>query len=534
MAAILGDEVRDDAAMTGTIAPDGTIGPVGGIPQKIAGAAEGAEGAEPAEIVFVPGSQATDLDLSDCTFVEVEEVGAANDIEVQRVDNIYEAYEALTGEPLPRPEGGSAPDLPSSASDRLASLADARLGRYLQAVDRFNSLPADIRSFYQADIDAASFNADRALSFLDEGRTAAAYELALSAAVAAESVVETANLDNVYLEQGPGPLIDQLNALAGVSTQVSAALDRLESETPETMNDLLTLIDAYSNVAVADGAAFQGDLVIDDINALIDEIIAGTVSIEEGEATLVDLIFLAAFHYINADFFLEAAENNLDYGLGFGSAEPPSERALSGMSATLEQAAQANLAFLDTLGDFSGDTNYTTAFLALDLIPILEDQLQEPHRSMATLGAGLTAWATSSLIVVEEYSLGVEVDEFGNIVRFLREGAVTEALDFARDRADELLGVVADEEPVSAIYYHEVARSYREGTAQEKATALFYDWQAAALAQMTAYFNGNYDEAIDAEPAGDSPLWRWGGRAAADADSSSDEDTSEESPEAEE
>jgi len=40
LAAMLGDKLRDDAAMTGTINPDGTVGPVGGIPHKVAGAAK--------------------------------------------------------------------------------------------------------------------------------------------------------------------------------------------------------------------------------------------------------------------------------------------------------------------------------------------------------------------------------------------------------------------------------------------------------------------------------------------------------------
>ena len=35
-----GDELADDITMTGTINPDGTVGPVGGIPEKIGGAAK--------------------------------------------------------------------------------------------------------------------------------------------------------------------------------------------------------------------------------------------------------------------------------------------------------------------------------------------------------------------------------------------------------------------------------------------------------------------------------------------------------------
>ncbi len=40
LAAVRGDTPKPDAAMTGTINPDGTIGPVGGIRFKIEGAAE--------------------------------------------------------------------------------------------------------------------------------------------------------------------------------------------------------------------------------------------------------------------------------------------------------------------------------------------------------------------------------------------------------------------------------------------------------------------------------------------------------------
>src|SRR3989304_2924771 len=47
LAAILGDEIPADAAMTGGINPDGSIGPVGGIPPKIGGAAQAGGGPVP-------------------------------------------------------------------------------------------------------------------------------------------------------------------------------------------------------------------------------------------------------------------------------------------------------------------------------------------------------------------------------------------------------------------------------------------------------------------------------------------------------
>jgi len=100
--------------------------------------------------------------------------------------------------------------------------------------------------------------------------------------------------------------------------------------------------------------------------------------------------------------------------------------------------------------------------------------------------------------------------EQGVITGFSRERLLTDTLNLATNRAEELLRLVGEEEPVPALYYHENAKSYREGDAQDKVSALFYDWQAAALAEMLAYFNGDFDQAISREPAGNSPLWRWG------------------------
>ena len=81
-------------------------------------------------------------------------------------------------------------------------------------------------------------------------------------------------------------------------------------------------------------------------------------------------------------------------------------------------------------------------------------------------------------------------------------------LDLAEERAQELITLVGEEEPVSSLYYHENARSYLEGSSEDKIAALFYNWQAAILAEALAYFNGTFDSAIS--DVGASPLWEWG------------------------
>jgi len=514
VAAILGDEVRTDAAMTGTISPDGIIGPVGGIPHKVEGAAEDGR-----TLVLVPGGQRYDLNLNTGQLDDVVDVGKRLGIEVQQVSTIYEAYEALTGSSLPRPQGVGTTDLPSSAFDKLRAKAREWFGRYQQARSRFDSLPEAYRTFFEQDMLEADALAAQAGSALQEGLAAVGYERALDAGALAETVLESATLDMVYVEQGLGPLVDRITALAAVNSRLQASLERLEAEIPRTSTDVLALVDAYSNVAVAQGAVLEG-------NGILDLLAEGDFTEDE----LLDLIFLAASEYITADFFLDAAENNLDYGLGFGTAPVPDEAALQAVAGIMRRAADANLAFFETvivedmaqafgihpdqvkLDFLTIDSDYDTAVGASGSAAFFEQELTtEPERSIAILGSALTAWAESNVVVAKYYSLGAQVDfEQGVITGFSRERLLTDTLNLATNRAEELLRLVGEEEPVPALYYHENAKSYREGDAQDKVSALFYDWQAAALAEMLAYFNGDFDQAISREPAGNSPLWRWG------------------------
>ena len=59
LAALRNEKVRDDATMTGTINPDGTIGPVGGIPHKLDGASRAGK-----KLVLVPIGQRYDYDTN--------------------------------------------------------------------------------------------------------------------------------------------------------------------------------------------------------------------------------------------------------------------------------------------------------------------------------------------------------------------------------------------------------------------------------------------------------------------------------------
>lgn len=392
LAAILGEDVQEDAAMTGTVNPDGTIGPVGGIPHKIQGAADAGK-----TLVLIPASQRFDVDINTGEAVDLVELGTALGVEIQPVATVYEAYEVLTGSPLPRPTGVGSPELPASAFSKLKAAATEWLGRYQAALNRFLALPDTLG--YEEDILIADQSAADADSALRQGLAAVAYERAFSAGSIAEGALQAVALAEAYLNGGIDGLIAEVAALSSVETRLIATLERLEAETPRTATDVLALTDAYSNAAISLG-------LINEAGSLVQFIQRGELTEEE----VLGLIFSIAADYSEADFFLDAAENNLVYGLGFGQSPPPDPAVITAIAETLRRAADANLAVVDstiiapkaeaygvTPDEFrnfllSTDADYGAALGTANSTAFFRQTvLQEPQASIAVLGSSLSA-----------------------------------------------------------------------------------------------------------------------------------------------
>ncbi|MDP2674865.1 MAG: S16 family serine protease [Dehalococcoidia bacterium] len=523
LAAILGEDIDPDTAMTAGINPDGTIGPVGGIPQKIKGAAEAGKKA-----VIIPAMQRFDADLNTGESVDLVELGASLGLEVKPVSTVYEAYEILTGSELPQPSAMGTPQMPGNAFGKLKAATTEWLGRYEAAVNRFLALPETLG--LEDDIFVATQYAAAANSSLELGLAAVAYERASTAASLAEGALQAVTLAEAYVNSGIEGLVEEVQALPSAETRLAATLQRLESEPPRSATDLLALTDAYSNAAIAFGLA-------SDAGALLQ--FPQETEMTEDEA--LGLILSIARDYAKADSYLNAAENNLVYGFGLGESPPPEPEAVRAIAETVRRAADANLALIDGLilereaeaagvtadavrkSFVSNDANYGAALGAVASTAYFRNTIkEETQASVAMLGSGLLAWGESAAVLAKYYSLDAQLDEGFNVVGFGRERALSDMLELADERAANVISLVADEEPVSALYYHENAASYREGTAQDKVTSLFYNWQAAVFGEALAYFTGTFDSAIS--EAGASPLWEWGAASVAPAGAGASED----------
>ena len=110
------EKVADDRSMTGTILPDGSLGPVGGIPAKIRAAAEAG-----IKTVVIPAGQRKSKDPESNKTVDVVDQGKELGVDVIEAASVTEAYQTIVGDSQPVPTadpGALDPDLAALLTSR--------------------------------------------------------------------------------------------------------------------------------------------------------------------------------------------------------------------------------------------------------------------------------------------------------------------------------------------------------------------------------------------------------------------------------
>ncbi|ABM80240.1 S16 family serine protease [Hyperthermus butylicus] len=93
LAALRGKSIPSNFSMTGMVDPDATLGPVGGIPQKLEAVAE-----KGVKLFVIPASQAFAHDLNTGGLVDVRALGEQLGVKVEPTLTILDAYVAATGD----------------------------------------------------------------------------------------------------------------------------------------------------------------------------------------------------------------------------------------------------------------------------------------------------------------------------------------------------------------------------------------------------------------------------------------------------
>ncbi|MEM7226243.1 MAG: S16 family serine protease [Pseudomonadota bacterium] len=501
VALLRGEAFPADVSMTGTINPDGTIGPVGGIAHKIMGAADSG-----IKRFAIPLGQRHDYNLCTEEVEDVVEIGRALGIEVAEVGDIREAYAFLTGNDLPSAPGRQISEqLPEEVRAGFRALYQIWLKRYLAAQSIVagasrRDFPKELQSIWRH----GELFLESAEREFNTGHEPAAFNRIWMAVLHAEYTARGVGAMQALFAGGfPGLQAVVGNDMQLVRREVDSGLAQLKDIHITTVADAGAVATIGSLVAVTLTYLDQAAAEL----ALSKKLSLDHAALDPEE--IVTLAFEAISHITFAQLLMDAALLNKNWiGQGTKLWQKAADPVVTARS-LFTSAALSNLRYVDVLytereadkrqQDLQTatdwvkrkDLSYLAAVGALEKQYGFFDLFTDEYTAVvAQLGALMSTLANASLLVAQHYSIGVETDKLGRVIGFYSEDALKHMLALAEATAIRAVGEAdaatdGDSTPMLVVAL-DAARRNRDAaiTAQDTLTALSLFWTTTLNARM--------------------------------------------------
>ncbi len=507
LAAARGDTIRPDAAMTGTINPDGSIGPVGGISHKIEGAA-----AKGMKLVLIPAGIRFDNDGNSDERVDLLEYGDKLGVKVINVFDIYHAYKLLTGIELPRAPSAHNPQISLNAQKQIREMIDVWTKRYEQSKQSFLKLkiedaasPEVLALFEQGEAVVKSSQ-----ELINEGEfTAAAWDRVLAAACG-YLALETGRCRYTYATRGYGGLIARLRDNQWLANEVDKTAARLRRETPQSLDQLSVYLIACDTFL--EGASLQR----------MSRAILNEMPTQDSEKSL-EWAGDAAENQIVAWLDLKLANDYLDMAEGYTGQPIPEDAPWRQAGDYLRRASAANMAVFDSvivepaakqhsldINDLRirlmrRDKNYAILRAAEEFVfPNLSEFFGDGDAlGYAYLATSMYTHTRSAGLLTKYYSLDAELNDGGYVVGLSRQRTLAEWLTFADDQTRRDIALLQDHDidasATAQMYAIARIKSRRDVTQQMEGLIGF--WSADLHARVLRLVAGLSTGGSAAEPS---------------------------------
>ena len=497
---LLGSTVRSDTTMTGTINPTGTIGTVGGIPEKIQGVIDAGE----ITTVLIPAGQ-RNVPNAAGELVDVVDLGSSNGVEVLEVSTIYEAYAQLTGSDLLAPASGAAPRISELGYDKLAAGTVEALARFDRAAAEFATLDPLVQAVAGTTTAEAAGMADRARNLQVQGLQAGAFVEAQNAATYMEALFNTFDTVQGLLVGSTDVLSAKLASADSTTAEFTAHIDALGTYSPSTLTDVEALVTSYGNAFDAYSLLMFGENAL---RAAFDNAAAGSyTSVDQlVSATLMPLIY---FEFARGQ--LEFAKAIFEIGRDNEGGAVADSADLEAIGSFFRRGADANWAAFESgviapnasAGGVSNDVfrerlsgvdvSVALAFAAQSGQAVLEQYIGEgePNAAYAAMGYGYLNYARNAVLLEKYYNNGV-LDENLALVGVQSDTILTAALDLGRSQVARVLTQLEEEgtSTVLTVGAFEQAGVDREGTVAQKFDAIAQYSGAFMLARAMTFLGG--------------------------------------------
>ena len=504
MTLLRGDAILPNRTMTGTINPDGSAGPVGGIPQKLEGAKE-----KGIKIFGFPYGGRSQVNRKDGETVDLYDYAQKMGIEVREIRDLHDAYFFLTGKKLERPEPVAESemdldrDLHTKVRAKVLAWKSKVSGEVPLIENRLKQLPKAIQ-------DAAGGQIREGLKAIEKGnaheksdQVTAAYTYFIQASAYFRIARNTMEFLDAFQKQDLNSMLNQIKSLRSVKDRLKALDMELEViARARTIGGRVNAVRGFTASVQAGAYAMVGDDHLGTGMALLEGMKGGKVpSTPENINKAVMELMLPITYYSAADALVEVAKDALALSSEEGTELfDPKKKGFEALARGYGSAAGAALKYFEALwteqlaehyGVTTGKVrnalfqqehkylqSYYAAIFAERADRILDRKPDEIN--VLRLAAGAQAYVGAATLVNMYYSLGARRKKDGTIDLGQRK-ALTFQLESARQKAREAasackagLGFI----PSAARLDYQLAAALREGTDADKLDALENYWMS--------------------------------------------------------
>jgi hypothetical protein len=501
-------KLRTDSTMTGTVNPDGTAGPVGGIVQKMEGAKE--KGLK--RFGFPVGCR-NHRDMKTGSDVDLVATGSQLGLEAREIGDIYEAYEFMTGERIERAEPVADGDLEPLPATQ--SLLRAKIGGWKGRVDREIGELRDEAKRSGSAVQAAAPLLAEAEKFYERaqrnernGFLAPALQDYAATAISVAAARRFTMAVTLLMKQDLDGLLSMVQTAKSIEAEVESFGRELEVKAQnKTRGGQVTTTAAYTNYVVARSATMIGDDFLGAALQMVNGIKSGQLKpTEDTVGTMLVRIILPTLYYDLARVFLDYARDMQSLITDEGGAQPLPTPALDRTVAGYASASSAVYAYFDALiVEEVAKANRLSADEARAMFAEREYDYYIGRKAnllseyggksgvtdgvkLMRLAAASSAYLIGAKLVNKWYSLGGSFDKDGALVLDNRR-ALSAQLELARRTAREAAGRAKKEAgfiPTPARLAFQVASAAREGTDEEKLSALAAYWESTFWSELSA------------------------------------------------
>jgi hypothetical protein len=523
LASLLGTTVDPKATMTGIINPDGSIGPVGGIPHKFLGSIEKGK-----QRLGYPIGQRYDEDLNTHQQVDLVQLAKDHGATATEIADIYDAYQFLTGKTLPRPVPVEAGEM--AVDDTVTAALDAKYADWqkmlaanldhLVALYNERGLPEGLQQMALV----AKDRLESAEKLRKDGLASAAYERIVDAWVYAAAATSTQEILELTQKGDIEGAEGKLRDLTGLASQTEAAMRTIGAIKPDTLGGHLRMIAAYRRAITGWGFhVFSSEVVgqttqfLDGLHGASADDLNTPAAAEQIVQSVAPSVLAIARAVSSTQTGVEGLDIEGEKSISYLCSLPNVKR----LAKSYQSASAANLTYFETLfvkdlaEHFSIpfeqaqtkfamlEPDYLVATMASNMPNMggLADDLKKEWGEdsiswgLATLAGSELSFFKTSLLISKWYSLGVENDPISGRPRSVEhEKAFIHMLDSAERSAREnarAARVATGSIPIQARLAFQNAKVLREGDVADKLAALQAFWQSSVYSQTAVMLARN-------------------------------------------